>query len=120
MFKQVFVIRGAITIDTDTKESVSENCISLLTEIIQKNNIKEKEAVSLLISSTNDIHSYYPAAAVRESNLLSVPLFSAAEPEIKGSLSMCIRFMLTVMKKRKFEPRHVYLKNAKKLRPDLN
>lgn len=111
------VIRGATTIPCDTKEEIKKAVSELLEQIESRNSLKRDEVVSLVFSSTSDIHSYYPAKAAREAGFMSCSLFSAQEPEIDGSLPLCIRCMLFVEKNLK--PSHVYLRGAKGLRKDI-
>ena len=52
--------------------------------------------------------------------IVRAPLFSMQEPAIDGALSKCIRLMVQVANYgERVEPRHVYLHEAAKLRPDL-
>ena len=74
--------------------------------------------VSIVFSSTSDIHSYYPAKAAREAGFEGASLFSSQEPEIDGGLKLCIRIMLFVEKN--LTPKHVYLRGAKVLRKDIS
>ncbi len=111
------VIRGATTIDHDVKEEIQKAVQSLLEQIVIRNNLKRDEIVSIVFSSTSDIHSYYPAKAAREAGFECCSLFSAQEPEIDGALALCIRVMLFVEKN--VTPAHVYLRGAKVLRKDI-
>ena len=80
------VIRGATTIPCDTKEEIRRAVSELLEQIESRNSLKREEVVSLVFSSTSDIHSYYPAKAAREAGFVSCSLFSAQEPDIDGGL----------------------------------
>ena len=111
------VIRGATTISSDTKEEIRKAVKELLEQIESRNSLKRDEIVSLVFSSTSDIHSYYPAKAAREAGFMSCSLFSAQEPDIEGGLPLCIRAMLFVEKN--LTPSHVYLRGAKVLRKDI-
>ncbi len=112
------VIRGATTIARDEKREIQEAVEELLLQIETKNNLKREEILSIVFSSTSDIHSYYPAKAAREAGFAGSSLFSAMEPEIDGSLSLCIRVMLFV--ERNLKAQAVYLRGAKILRKDLS
>mgnify|MGYP002797074822 FL=1 len=111
------VIRGATTIGADQPEEIRNAVRELLEQIESRNQLKRDEILSIVFSSTSDIHSYYPAKAAREAGFASCSLFSAQEPEIDGSLALCIRVMLFVEKN--ISPYHVYLKGARVLRKDL-
>ncbi len=111
------VIRGATTIAFDDKEEIKKAVKELLEQIESRNDLKRDELVSVVFSSTSDIHSYYPATAAREAGFGTCSLFSAQEPDIDGGLALCIRVMLFVEKN--ITPVHVYLRGAKTLRKDL-
>ncbi len=112
------IIRGATTIPCDNADEIKKAVKEMLEQIESRNDLKRDEIMSLVFSSTSDIHSYYPAKAAREAGFgLSGSLFSAQEPDIDGSLKLCIRVMLFVEKN--FEPRHVYLRGARGLRKDI-
>lgn len=123
MINQVLSIRGATTVTENTAEAITIRSVELLKEIIERNGLNNNgdlEATDMLISTTADLTAAYPAKAVRESGLINAPLFSMQEPTIQGALPMCIRFMIRVSNYgERVEPRHVYLHEAKKLRPDL-
>ena len=111
------VIRGATTIAEDTPEEIRGAVKELLEQIEMRNNVSRDEMMSIVFSSTSDIHSYYPAKAAREAGFEGASLFSAQEPDIEGGMKLCIRVMLFVEKNLK--PRHVYLRGAKILRKDI-
>lgn len=112
------VIRGATTITEDNPEEIRKAVRELLEQIESRNDLKRDEIMSIVFSSTNDIHSYYPAKAAREVGFVGSSLFSAQEPDIEGGLALCIRTMLFI--ERNITPSHVYLRGAKKLRKDLS
>lgn len=111
------VIRGATTIPCDDKAEIQKAVRELLEQIESRNALIRDEIMSMVFSSTSDIHSYYPAKAAREAGFESCSLFSAQEPDIEGGLPLCIRVMLFVEKN--LEPKHVYLRGAKVLRKDI-
>lgn len=111
------VIRGATTILEDTPDQVRAAVKELLETIMERNPIKRDEVMSIVFSSTSDIHSYYPAKAAREVGFDSCALFSAQEPDIVGGLALCIRTMLFVEKN--ISAKYVYLHGAQNLRKDI-
>ncbi len=115
---KIYAIRGATTVDGDTEKDIAERSVELIKRILETNRFEQ--AISLTISTTKDVTASYPAKAVRESGAIDVPLFSCAEPDIKGALPLCIRMMLTVASDSDdVSARHVYLRGAKMLRKDL-
>jgi chorismate mutase len=118
--KNVYAVRGAITADSNTVESINEATLELLAEVKKRNGFLTENVVSFVISTTLDLTATYPAKAVRESGMSDVPVFSCLEPDIDGGLERCIRFLITVVDfTDSTKPKHVYLKEAKKLRTDL-
>lgn len=111
------VIRGATTIAEDSPEEIRAAVRELLEQIESRNFLKREEVVSIVFSSTSDIHSFYPAKAAREAGFEGCSLFSAQEPDIEGGLRLCIRVMLFVEKND--APHHVYLRGARVLRKDV-
>ena len=118
----ITAIRGAITVEHNDEQEIAEATRELMSEIAQKNDLdsSEKKIISILISTTADLTSKYPAAILRGMGYSDSALFSSLEPPINNSLSMCIRLMVNVASYGgTLEPKHVYLKNARVLRPDL-
>lgn len=119
-------IRGAITAAADRPEEIRKAVEKLMEQIISANQIRTKNIVSVIFSSTADIKSIYPARAFREMGYDSIPIFSCQEPEISGSLDLCIRVLVHLEQKNQEDiqetqgkVRHIYLEGARKLRPDL-
>lgn len=118
----ITAIRGAITVEHDNEEEITAATKELMNEIARKNDLDnpEKKIISILISTTPDLTSKYPAAVLRAMGYNDAALFSSLEPPIKNSLPMCIRLMVNVASYAgMLEPNHVYLKKAQTLRPDL-
>ncbi len=113
------VIRGATTIEKDTKEEISQAVKALLDEIFVVNRLQKEEIRVFVFSLTTDIHSYHPAKAARECGYDYAPLFAAIEPEIDGRLKLCIRVMLFAERNPQTSVKHVYQKGAKSLRKDI-
>ena len=111
-------IRGATTLVADTAEEVRSKVNELLVQIAQINNIAARDIICIMLSSTSDIHSIYPAKAAREAGFSSCPLYSSLEPDIDGSLALCVRVMLFVETDKPVK--HVYLHKARSLRKDIS
>lgn len=114
------VIRGATTIERDTKEEVSLSVKALMDEIFLVNSLKKEEIKVIVFSLTTDIHSYHPAKAAREAGYDFAPLFAAIEPDITGGLKLCIRVMIFVESEKNIAAKHIYQKGAKILRKDIS
>jgi len=115
-------IRGATCVDEDSPEQIVSATRELLEQILQSNQIDEfDEIISALFTTTADLTSTFPAEAARELGMHQVPLLCAAEIAVPGGMPHCIRVLLHVnTAKKQKEMVHVYLREAKKLRPDMN
>lgn len=114
-------IRGAITIDEDTKENVLSGAEKLLREIMSSNSVDIDDIISILFTCTDDIRSAYPARAARKMGIVNASLMCLSEMNVTGSLKKCIRVMVLVNKDlSQRDVNHVYLKGAVILRPDLS
>ena len=116
----MIIIRGATTVERDSKEEISAAVKEMLTEIFSVNELKKTEVKGFLFSLTSDIHSYHPAKAARECGYDFAPLFTALEPDIDGGLKQCIRLMLFTDLENERTVKHIYQKGAKVLRKDIS
>ncbi len=113
-------IRGAITVKENKREDILLATEELLKEIIKANNLKQEDIASVIFSTTADLNQAFPAVAARNLGWKYVPLFCTKELNIVNSLSKCIRVLIHYnCDKRLDEINHIYLREAKKLRPDL-
>ncbi|MDG1990648.1 MAG: chorismate mutase [Dehalococcoidia bacterium] len=113
-------IRGAITIEENSKEHIVAGAEELLMEILSKNKINTEDIASIFFSTTKDLNAEYPAVAARKQELLNVALFCTHEMDIPGGLQKCLRILLHVNTEQGYnDVKHIYLKGAKILRPDL-
>ncbi len=115
-------LRGATTLDADTREQVLEHTAGMLDRLLKKNDLVPQDIVSLILTATGDIHSEFPAAAVRAAGISDVPMICARELEISGDsgIPLCIRVLAHVYTdKARADLRHVYLRGARQLRSDL-
>ncbi len=116
----VRALRGATTVDVDTREQVTERVINLLTELFERNGIHHDDVISVLFTATEDVTSMFPAEAARKFGLGDVPLLCARELSVEGGQPLCIRVMLHLTTTRtRSELHHVYLEGAQGLRDDL-
>lgn len=116
----VRAIRGAITVSENTRDAILDGTRELLTEIININDIKTSDIVSIIFTMTSDLYAAFPAVAAREIGLTDVPLMCSNEIEVPGSLRSCIRVLVHInTDKANNEMKHIYLKGAAVLRPDL-
>ena len=114
-------IRGATSVELNVAEEVLAATRELLIELLKANQIEEfDEIVSAIFTTSPDLTSTFPAEAARAIGMKQVPLLCASEIAVPGSLPQCIRVLLHVnTEKKQSEIVHVYLREAKRLRPDM-
>ncbi len=113
-------IRGAITVSENSEKEILDAASILFKTIVDMNDLKEEEIVSVIFSVTKDLNASYPARAVREIGYRYTPLFDVQEMDVVGSLPKTIRVMIFIDRDTPLDQvNHVYLRDAVKLRPDL-
>jgi chorismate mutase len=116
----VRALRGAITVDADEAGEIKRRTSQLLTAIFERNGIGAEDVISVFFTATEDLRSIAPAAGARETGLTEVPLLCATEMPVAGSLGRCVRLLLHLETDRpRSELRHVFLRGATALRPEL-
>ena len=115
-------VRGATTVDANTRSAIEDAVDELLQLILQYNDIDPTEIVSVTFTATQDIDAVFPAAIARTlPNWDKVPLLDVQQMHVAGSLPMCIRVLCHVnTPATQADIRHIYLRGAKNLRPDLS
>lgn len=114
-------LRGATTIVSDEPEAVLTATENLAKAVAEANNVLPEDIISVLISTTLDIESTFPAKAVRSiDGWKYVPVICTHEMNVPGGLPLCIRILMhanchTPQK----EIVHIYQNDAVQLRPDL-
>lgn len=119
---RVAALRGATTLDADTRDQVLDRTTELLGAMLERNGLRSADLISLIFTATADIHSEFPAAAVREAGIADVPMLCARELPIDGpsNIPLCIRVMAHVHSDQpRSALRHPYLHGARQLRSDL-
>ncbi len=120
MAPAVRALRGATTVDADTRDQVTGRVTALLGELLQRNRVEHDDVISVIFTATCDITSMFPAEAAREFGLGDVPLLCARELAVEGSTTLCIRVLVHLSTElARDELRHVYLEGARSLRDDL-
>jgi chorismate mutase len=115
-------IRGATSVEADVPEQILAATRELLQELLRVNGITEfDEIVSAIFTTSPDLTSTFPAEAARSLGMKQVPLLCASEIAVPtASVPRCIRVLLHVnTDKKQAEIVHVYLRDAKRLRPDM-
>ncbi len=115
-------VRGATTIQSDTVELIQEETERLVLEMVKKNNVNPDDVASVIISTTTDISSSFPAKAVRSiPGWTFVPVMCTHEMDVPEAIRLCIRVLMHVNTNlAQQDIHHIYLNGAMKLRPDLS
>lgn len=118
----VVALRGATTLEADSREQVLERTTELLAAVLERNHLSSADLISLIFTATDDITSEFPAAAVREAGISDVPMLCARELQIAGpsNIPLCIRVLAHAQSDLpRAALRHAYLHGARQLRSDL-
>ena len=112
-------IRGATTACDNTRDAILEAARELLDALIRANDLRPDEIVSVLFSITPDLDAAFPAAAVRMLGWNGVAALDTQAPRVTNDVPRCIRVLIHWNTDRsEGEIRHVYLRDARVLRPD--
>lgn len=112
-------VRGAIDVAANTPEAILGATHNLLTAMIEANNIEPDDVGSMFMTTTMDLDAQYPAVAARQLGWMDVAILCGHEMNVPHGLTMCLRILImwnTILTPQ--EIRHVYLGEARRLRPD--
>jgi chorismate mutase len=114
-------IRGATTVESNTREAILDATKELLAAIVEANGVQPEDIASAHFSTTVDLDAEFPAVvARRDFGWTDIALMCSHEMNVPGSLQMCLRVLLHVnTEKAQSEVVHIYLRGASVLRPDL-
>jgi len=110
-------IRGATLADGNTAEAIYSATRDLLKELIDANDIEERDVAAVHFTMTPDLNAVFPAAAARQLGWNNTALMGSVEIAVPDSLSRCIRVLIlfnTV--KEPQELVNLYLKGTEVLR----
>ncbi|MEZ6091110.1 MAG: chorismate mutase [Pirellulaceae bacterium] len=113
-------VRGATTVDENSKEQILLATRQMLALMIRRNDIQASDLASAIFTVTKDLDAEFPALAARQLGWIDVPLLCGYEISVSGSLPRCIRVLLhwnTEVPQDAIH--HIYLRDASALRPDL-
>jgi chorismate mutase len=114
-------IRGATSVDRNAREDIVAAARELLELVVKANDVCKDDVASAIFTTTRDLNAEFPAVAARQMGWIDVPLLCGHEMDVPGSLPMCLRILLHVnTEKRADEIRHVYIRGARVLRPELS
>jgi len=114
-------VRGATTAEANTREAILTATRQLLALLVRENGIETEDIASAVFTVTSDLDAEFPALAARQLGWLDVPLLCTYEIDVPGSLRRCIRILINWNTTRgQHAVKHVYLKEAARLRPDIS
>ena len=113
-------IRGATTVESNTREEILDAARELLEAIVQANELPHDHVASIIFTTTPDLNAEFPAVAARELGWTDVALECMHEMNVPGSLPKCLRILMHVNTERSAaEIKHQYLRGAVVLRRDI-
>jgi prephenate dehydratase len=113
-------IRGATTAGENTPDQILGATEELLSALSAANNLDPADIASAIFSVTPDLDAAFPAQAARRMGWDHVPLLDTVEMGVPGSLPRCIRVLVNWNTDQPpYAIRHIYLRDAVGLRPDL-
>jgi len=110
-------IRGATTVQNNTREEILQATSELLQKLIDANEIDAENVAYAYFTTTPDLNAEFPAAAAREIGWTETALLCGHEMNVPGSLAKCLRILILYnTEKTAREIVHVYIKGAANLR----
>lgn len=104
----------------NTRTEILEAASELLEEMVRLNDVEQERVASIIFTTTPDLNAEFPAVAARDAGWTDVALECLHEMHVPGSLPRCLRILMHVNTVRaQHEMTHVYLRDARALRPDL-
>ena len=114
-------IRGATTVERNTREDILKATGELLQEMIDANGIEPDNVAYALFTTTSDLDAEFPALAARKLGWSNVALLCGQEIDVPGSLKGVVRILILInTEKSADEIAHVYIRGAVGLRPDAS
>ena len=111
-------IRGAITVEANTIESIKAATLELFGTMLINNDIEDVSKIShVIFTLTPDLNAAFPAKFIREDlKLNNLAMMCYNELDVEGAIESCLRILIVLNCNENFSPEFVYLKGAKKLR----
>lgn len=111
-------IRGATQISANTVEAMEEAVVELVEALMARNRLEPEEITWAIFTVTHDLDADFPARGARLAGWHQVPMICSREIPVPGSMARVVRVLLHVDSGA--ASRHVYLRGAQALRPDLH
>ena len=103
----------------DARSPIMEAVGELVKQMLAVNDVNPADVISVILTSTPDLVSCYPATAARLAGLEDVPLLSATEVAVPDAMPRVVRVMAHVESDlTRAQIQHVYLRGTESLRRD--
>ena len=113
-------IRGAVPVLSNTEKDILAAAERLLSELIDRNGIISDDIASVIFTTSPDLNAEYPAIAARKLGWSNVALLCGHEMGVSHGMQSCLRILIHWNTDKSAEDIvHVYLDEARSLRPDL-
>ena len=113
-------VRGATTVDENDVQAILSATTELFCKHKTANEMAEQDIASVFFTVTPDLDAICPAAAARQMGWTRTALLCLQEMPVPDGLPRCIRVLVHWNTERSIDQiRHVYLRQARQLRPDL-
>jgi chorismate mutase len=110
-------VRGATTVEENTRESILQATKELLEKMILANQVKVEEIACVFFTTTPGLTAEFPALAARQMGWTQVALLCGHEMQVPGSLPQCLRILILYnTEKDAGEIVHVYIRGTENLR----
>ena len=110
----MYALRAATTVEANTTEKIKEAVEELWSKFTAVNGFEKEDIISVIVSSTKDITTAYPASFIRGMGYGEAALLDVCQLQIDGEIPLCIRLLVYTAK----PGRNVYLRDAARLRPE--
>jgi chorismate mutase len=117
---RLHALRGAVTVEHNEEAEILAATRELMTQLMERNDLAPDQMVSCIFTATTDLDAQFPAVAARDLGLARVPLLCTQEIQVPGALERVIRVLIHYYAADGHEPHHVYLREARFLRADLD
>jgi chorismate mutase len=112
-------VRGAISVDADGDGAFRRATVQLLERVVESNECSLDDVAALIFTIPDELAGSNPAAIARENGWSSIPLLMVKEHGGDTRVERCLRILLLWNTSRaQADIRHVYLGEARALRPD--
>jgi len=113
-------VRGAVPVISNTESDILAAAERLLSELINRNGIIADDIASAIFTTSPDLNAEYPAIAARKLGWSNVALLCGHEMGVSHGMQSCLRILIHWNTDKSAEDIvHVYLDEARSLRPDL-